>query len=184
MKSELSLLALSLALTCNAQITVTTVTTNGMKEPFNVVADANNNVFISDSGHNRILRLDGSTEAETTLAGIATDPPGNNDGPSYAAHFNNPQGLLVAGLGGVGGLLVTDSGNHLLRFVRFSDGTVTTLAGQTSGGPAVNASGTSATFRYPNGLAQDGSGTVYIADWGTNMIRVLNLSDPLFGVTG
>ena len=183
MKSELSLLALSLALTCNAQITVTTVTTNGMKEPFNVVVDANNNVYISDSGHNRILRLDGSTEAETTLAGIVTDPPGSNDGPSYAAHFNNPQGLLVAGLGGVGGLLVTDSGNHLLRFVRFSDGTVTTLAGQTSGGPAVNASGTNATFRYPNGLAQDGSGNVYIADWGNNVIRVVNLSDPLFGVT-
>jgi sugar lactone lactonase YvrE len=183
MKSQLSLFALFVALTCNAQTTVTTVTTNGFREPFAVVVDANNNAYISDSGNNRIVRVDASTEAETTLAGIPTDPPGANDGPSYAAHFNNPQGLLVASLGGVDGLLVTDSGNHLLRFVSFSDGTVVTLAGQTNAGPATNSIGTSATFRYPSGLAQDGSGNVYVADWGNNTIRVLNLSDPLFGVT-
>jgi sugar lactone lactonase YvrE len=183
MKSQLSLFALFLALTCPAQVTVTTVTTNNLREPFAVVVDAGNNAYVSDSGNNRIVRVDASTEAETTLAGIPTDPPGSNDGPSYAAHFNNPQGLLVASLGGVGGLLVTDSGNNLLRFVRFIDGTVTTLAGQTTPGPAVNAIGPNATFRYPSGLAQDGSGNVYIADWGNNTIRVLNLGDPLLGVT-
>ncbi|HXP59248.1 MAG TPA: chitobiase/beta-hexosaminidase C-terminal domain-containing protein, partial [Dongiaceae bacterium] len=183
MKSQLSLFALFLALTCNAQTTVSTVTTNGLREPFAVVVDANNNAFISDSGNNRIVRLDASTGAQTTLAGIAGDPPGSNDGPSYAAHFNNPQGLLVATWGGQAGLVVTDSGNHLIRFVRFSDGTVFTLAGQTTAGPATNATGTSATFRYPNGLAQDGLGNVYIADWGNNTIRVLNLTDPVLGVT-
>ncbi len=183
MKSQVSLFALFLALTCNAQVTVTTVTTNGLREPFAVVVNAADNIYISDSGNNRILRIDASTEAETTLAGIPTDPPGSNDGPSYAAHFNNPQGLLLASLGGVDGLLVTDSGNHLLRFVRFSDGTVITLAGQTNAGPATNAIGPSATFRYPSGLAQDALGNVYIADWGNNIIRVLNLGDPLLGVT-
>jgi hypothetical protein len=183
MKSELSLFTLFLALTANAQVTVVTVITNGLKEPFNVVVDANNNAFISDSGNNRIVRVDASTDAETTLAGIPTDPPGYNDGPSYAAHFNNPQGLLVASLNGADGLLVTDSGNSMLRFVSLSDGTVATLAGQTNAGPAVNSIGTSATFRYPNGMAQDNSGNVYIADWGNNTIRVLNLNDPLFGVT-
>jgi sugar lactone lactonase YvrE len=183
MKSQLSLLALFLALTCNAQITVSTVITNGLSEPFDVVVDADGNAYISDSGHNRIARVDASTDAETTLAGIPSDPPGSNDGPSYAAHFNNPQGLLAASLGGVSGLLVTDSGNNLLRFVRLSDGTVTTLAGQINPGPAGNATGTNATFRYPNGLAQDGLGNVYIADWGNNTIRVVNLSDPLLGVT-
>jgi hypothetical protein len=183
MKSQLSLVALFAALTCGAQVTVTTVTTNGLKEPFAVVVDANNNAYLTDSGNNRIVRVDANTEAETTLAGIPGDPPGNNDGPSYAAHFNNPQGLLVAGLNGVNGLVVTDSGNNLVRFVSLSDGSVVTLAGQTNAGPAVNSIGTSATFRYPSGLAQDGSGNVYIADWGNDTIRVLNLNDPLFGVT-
>jgi hypothetical protein len=176
-------MALFLALTCDAQVTVTTVTTNGMKEPFAVVVDANNNAYLTDSGNNRILQIDASTDVQTTLAGIPSDPPGSNDGPSYAAHFNNPQGLLVASLGGVAGLLVTDTGNNLLRFVSLSDGTVTTLAGQTNPGPATNAAGLNATFRYPSGLAQDNAGNVYIADWGNSTLRVLNLNDPLLGVT-
>ena len=71
-------------------------------------------------------------------------------------------------LGGVDGLLVADSGNHLIRFVRFSDGFVTTLAGQTNGGPAIDAAGSSATFRFPTGLTGDANGNVYIADWGNN----------------
>ncbi len=79
--------------------------------------------------------------------------------------------------------MVTDSGNNLLRFVSLPDGTVTTLVGQTTPGPAIDAAGTDATFRFPNGLAQDNLGNVYIADWGNNAIRVLNLNDPLLGVT-
>ena len=183
MKSQLSLLTLFLAATCTAQITVSTVTTNGLSEPFDVVVDAAGNAYISDSANNSIVRIDASTGAETTLAGIPTDPPGSNDGPSYAAHFYDPQGLLAASLGGTNGLLVTDTGNSLLRFVSYSDGTVITLAGQTNPGPAINAVGTNATFRYPVGLAQDGLGNVYIADWGNNTIRVVNLGDPLLGVT-
>src|SRR6266566_4901214 len=40
------------------------------------------------------------------------------------------------------GLVVADTGNGLIRFVRFSDGRVTTLAGQISGGAAINPNAT------------------------------------------
>jgi hypothetical protein len=182
----------SLALAANAQITVSTAVTNlngpydvvtTLNEPYNVVVDASGNYYISDSANNRIVEVDATSQITSTWVGIPQDPAGSNDGLPSVAHFNNPQGLLTVSVGGAGGVLVADSGNNMIRFVRFSDGLVTTLAGQTSAGPAVNAAGTNATFRSPIGLDQDTNGNVYIADWGNNTIRVMNLNDPAYGIT-
>src|SRR5262249_34399515 len=155
-----------------------TVITNGLAEPYNVVVDADNNVYFSDSGHNQIVRIEASTQTASTLAGIPQDAPGSNDGPPYLAHFNNPEGLVETTVGGVDGLVVSDNGNSLIRFVSISDGTVTTLAGQAGAGAAVDGPGASAKFLYPLGLADDGKGHIYIADWGNNAIRVMDLNDP------
>ena len=169
-----------LAATVSAQVTVSTVVTN-LNEPYAIVVDAPGNFYVSDSVNNRIVRIDASTQVATTLAGIPGDPAGSNDGPPDQAHFNNPQGILtVTNMGDIG-LLVADSGNNLIRFVCFTNGVVTTLAGQTNAGPAVDAIGTNATFRSPAGLAQDTNGNVYIADWGNDRIRVMNLND--LGIT-
>ena len=198
MKTRTLSTALAGTLTClaaavNAQVTVSTVAINypnppngpilPVTEPYDVVLDAPGNFYVSDSANNRLVRVDASTQVASTLAGIPGDPAGSNDGPPDQAHFNSPQGLLNVSIGGVGGLLVADSRNNLIRFVRFTDGVVTTLAGQTNAGPPVNAVGSSATFHYPIGLDQDGNGNVYIADWGNNTIRVLNLNDSAFGIT-
>src|SRR5258707_4286897 len=191
-KTKLAVCALLglLMSSATAQVTVTSVLTNGLAEPYNVAVDDNDNVYATDSANNRIIKIDKNTQVVSTLAGIPTDSPGSNDGPSYLAHFNDPQGMILVTLGGTNGplggtngLLVTDHANNLIRFVRLSDGTVTTLSGSTSGGPAVNATGASATFLYPIGMDQDDLGNVYIADWGNNTIRVMNLNDPVLGVT-
>ena len=47
---------------------------------------------------------------------------------------------------------------------------VTTLAGSGSQGSA-NGTGTAASFRYPRGVAVDGSGNVYVADQYNHLIR-------------
>src|SRR5882724_1593151 len=191
-KTQLAACALGSFLLSNAsaQVTVTTVLTNGLAEPYNVAIDVGDNVYATDSANNRIIRIDRNSQAVTTLAGIPSDPAGSNDGPPYLAHFNDPQGMILVTLGGTNGplggtngLLVADHANNLIRFVRLSDGTVTTLSGSTSGGPAVNATGAFATFLYPIGMVQDDLGNVYIADWGNNTIRVMNLNDPVLSVT-
>src|ERR1035437_3408966 len=133
-----------LAAAVSAQVTVSTVAINypnlpndpglPLKSSYNVVVDALDNFYVSDSVNNRIVRVDASTQVATTLAGIPGDPADSNDGPPDQAHFNNPQGLLTVSIGGTNGLLVADSGNNLIRFVRFSDGVVTTLAGQPNAG--------------------------------------------------
>src|SRR4051812_25454336 len=92
--TALALLSL-LAVRGQAQVTVSTVSTNGLGEPYNVLFDSENNLYISDGANNRIVRIDAATQASSTLAGIAADAPGSNDGFAYLAHFNNPQGMLL-----------------------------------------------------------------------------------------
>src|SRR5664280_1880408 len=91
-----------LAAAVSAQVTVSTVTNGGFNEPYDVVVDALDNFYVSDSANNRIVRFDAGTQIGSTLAGIAGDAAGSNDGPSDQAHFNNPQGLLTVSIGGVG----------------------------------------------------------------------------------
>lgn len=185
MKTFLGTLATFGLLTFNvgAQITVDTVLTNGLYEPYGVAVDANNIVYLTDSANHRVVRFDPNTGVSSTLAGIP-GVSGNNDGPSYLAHFFSPQGIVLATVGGIPGLVVSDTGNHTIRFVSLADGSVSTLAGKasTTGGTA-NAANTNATFRFPVGLALDGDGILYIADSKNNAIRQINLADPNFGVT-
>ena len=172
-----------LSFEAKAQLTVNTLTTTGLSEPYNVVEDANYNVYISDSANNRIVMVNGANAAQSILTGT-TGSAGTNDGPAYAAQFSNPQGLLPVTIGGINGLLVADTDNQLIRFVRLSDGYVTTLAGMAGvTGSADSAIGRNATFTYPYGLTQDGNGNVYICDHQTSKIRVMNLNDPNFGVS-
>src|SRR5258708_22018564 len=97
-----------------AQVTVTSVLTNGLAEPYNVAVDSDNNVYATDSANNRIIKIDKNTQGVSTLAGIPADAAGSNDGPPYLAHFNNPQGLLLVHIDGTTGLLVADHANNLL----------------------------------------------------------------------
>ncbi len=164
----------------HAQLSVGTLPAGDLNEPYNLAEDDAFNIYISDSGNNRILKIDGYTQAITVLVGSAG--AGYTNGPAYAAAFANPQGMIVATIGGTNGLIVADTGNGVIRFVRLSDGYVSTLAGNTNGPLFDSAIGSNATFRYPYGLTQDTNGNVYIADWGNNAVRVLNLNDPNFGV--
>jgi sugar lactone lactonase YvrE len=57
----------------------------------------------------------------------------------------------------------------MIRKIVIATGEVTILAGYTTLGSA-NGTGISASFRYPGGIATDGT-NLYVADTGNNMIR-------------
>jgi len=137
--------------------------------PSGVASDGAGNLFVADSGNQTIRKVVVATGVVTTLAG---DPAtwGSVDGTGSAAQFDTPVAVVSDG---AGNLFVADSGNHTIRKVVISGGTVTTLAG--SAGIAGSDDGTGATARFdnPTGLAVDGAGNLFVADAGNRTIRKL-----------
>ncbi|MFC5470135.1 cadherin-like beta sandwich domain-containing protein [Cohnella suwonensis] len=96
--------------------------------------------------------------------------------------LDNPNGVAVDGDGNV---YIADTNNHRVRKVA-PDGTISTIAGNGTagylgdGGPA-----TAAELNYPNGVAVDGSGNVYIADsWNGRVRKVAALDGTISTVAG
>jgi DNA-binding beta-propeller fold protein YncE/thiol-disulfide isomerase/thioredoxin len=79
-------------------------------------------LYVSDSGHNRILVL--SLEGKV-LETIGSGQAGLKDGDFSTAQFSHPQGLHLA----FPNLYVADTENHALRLIDLAARTVTTLAG-------------------------------------------------------
>ncbi len=163
------LAAAGCALPARAQFVSTAIT--NLVQPAGVAVDANDNVYITDPGNYRIAEYVPATGALTSLAGS----PGNYgalNGPGSIATFFIPQGIVAAR----GGLVVADQGSQLIRFVTF-DGTVSTLAGQAFVSGAVNGQGTNASFSYPQGIAADGAGNIFVADSQNNAIRQIDTNN-------
>ncbi len=107
--------------------------------PAIVAVDANNNLFITDEGNNKIRKINAAGEV-TTLAGTGT--VGANDGGADAATFKGPTGICVDALGTV---YIADYGNHKIRKITtygysvspaLPDGlTLNSVTGEISGTP-------------------------------------------------
>ena len=70
-----------------------------------------------------------------------------------------------------GNLYVADTGNNTIRKIVLASSLVSTVAGTAGAAGATNGVGSDARFHNPNGLAVDGSGNLYVADTGNQIIR-------------
>jgi uncharacterized protein (TIGR03437 family) len=129
-----------------------------MNNPQGVAVDAFGNLFIADTGNNRIRKVtpDGIINA---LAGNGTPGFTGDGGPAGAATFNRPLRVLVNPAGNV---LVADSQNGRIRQVD-SSGTIASIAGGTA----------SSSVGYPMGLGLNPAGGFLVADSGGE--RILNV---------
>ena len=133
--------------------------------PSGVTVDGAGNVYVADT-ENHTLRKILPAGRVTTVAGLAGSP-GSADGTGGGAQFNNPQ---KATADSAGNLYVVDSYNQILRKITPA-GVVTTLAGGVGVTGTNDGPGTVARFNYPQGVAVDGTGTVYVADTYNHSIR-------------
>jgi len=137
--------------------------------PRGIAVDFRGNVYVADTGNNRI-RMITPAGVVSTLLGNGTTVFSNGTGTNSG--FNSPWGVAVDF---AGTLYVTDRHNTRIRIIRnptqvpLNRGVVTTLAGSTSG--STNATGTNATFASPSGVAVDSQGNIYVSDRGNNLIR-------------
>ena len=90
--------------------------------PGKVLALSTGGLAVADSGHHRLLLLDGSGMLVRT---IGSGLEGFSDGAADIASFRSPQGLAERS----GALYVADTGNHAVRRVDLGTGRVETLAG-------------------------------------------------------
>ena len=144
--------------------------------------DGAGNLYIPDSGNNRVRRVNTAGVIATVAGGGAAGWPTFGDGgPATAATLTYPSSVF---LDGSGNLYISESGYSRIRKVSPS-GTIITVAGGGpygtlgDGGPA-----TGATLSYPTGVFVDTSGNLYIADSNNHRIRMVNTSGVISTVAG
>jgi sugar lactone lactonase YvrE len=130
--------------------------------PAGVAVDALGTVYVADQNSNTIRKIT-PAGVVTTLAGSGS--ASDADGSGTAASFNLPSAIAVDASGAV---YVPDYGHKIRQITQA--GVVTTLAGGGSHGFA-DGIGAAASFYFPNGIAVDGRGNVYVADAFNHSVR-------------
>ncbi len=146
--------------------------------PTGVAVDGNGNVYVADFSNYTIRKIT-NTGAVTTLAGSARQA-GTADGTGTAARFNGPFDVAVDGNGNV---YVADYNNHTIRKIT-STGVVTTLAGSAGLAGTADGTGAAARFNNPSGIAVDGNGNVYVADYNNHTIRKITSTGAVTTLAG
>jgi sugar lactone lactonase YvrE len=143
--------------------------------PEGVAVDSSGNIYVVDDNNNRIRKID-TSGVVTTVAGSSQ---GYADGTGAAAQFYHPCFIAVDSSGNI---YVTDQFNHRIRKIT-PDGVVTTVAGSGVAGFA-DGTGTDAQFAYPDGVAVDSSGNIYVGDVNNQRVRKIDTSGVVTTVAG
>ncbi|HEY0264280.1 MAG TPA: Ig-like domain repeat protein [Granulicella sp.] len=121
--------------------------------PSGVAVDAAGNLYIADTGNQRVRLVNAATGVISTIAGNGTQGFGGDGGPASSAELNQPQGVAVSASGDV---YIADAGNRRVRVMRGATGLMATVG---------------MALALPRGLAVDAAGNVYIADAASQQVR-------------
>ncbi len=145
-----------------------TNSTARFRYPEGVAVDANGNLYVADTDNDTIRKVT-PAGVVTTLAGLAGSY-GSANGTNSTARFDFPTGVAVDGAGNV---YVADEYNHTIRKVTpvGTNWVVTTVAGLAGYTGSANGTNSTARFYYPEGVAVDANGNLYVADRNNDTIR-------------
>lgn len=114
-----------------------------------------------------------------TVAGDGTPGFGGDGGPATSARIDTPLGVATLG----SGIVIADSANHRIRLA--DAGLIETIAGTGAAGFAGDGEvPTAAQLSFPEGVAVDQFGTVYVADRGNHAVRTFTPGGTMTTVAG
>jgi GT2 family glycosyltransferase len=131
--------------------------------PSDLALAPNGDLYIADTEHNRVRRVDRRTGRIATVAGDGTAGLSGDGGPAVRASLSSPTGLALAQRGGKLTLYIADSSNGRVRVVG-PDGLITSLA-----------TGKAPVFGTPARLAYHSRGWLYVVDARNKEVRALPL---------
>jgi len=150
-----------------------------LQYPSGLAFDQSGNLYIGDSGNQRIRMVSASTGIIATIAGTGGLGFTGDGGPAISATLSNPDGIAVDSSGNV---YIADQFAGRIR--KFSlGGIITTVAG---GGSSLgdNVPATQAQLSAVRGVAVDASGNLYIADPFNERIRRVGANGIITTIAG
>jgi trimeric autotransporter adhesin len=138
--------------------------------PASVYVDSSSNIYVSDTGNQRVREFTIGGNIQTVAGGSM------GDGPALSAQLADPYSVAEDSSGNV---YFADEANNRVRKLTNSSGvfTVSTIAGTGSAGWSGDGGlATSATLNAPCCVALDNLGNLYVTDTGNDVIRQINLA--------
>jgi sugar lactone lactonase YvrE len=151
-----------------------------LHSPTGLAIDRQGNLYIAEYNGARVRRVS-PVGTITTVAGTGLRGNSGDGGPATSARLYFPRALAVDEQGN---LYISDWELSTVRRVS-RDGAITTVAG--TGRPGFSGDGRPATraqLKYPEGLAVDRAGNLYIVDSGNGRVRKVSRAGTITTIAG
>jgi trimeric autotransporter adhesin len=141
-----------------------------------MATDSGGNLYVADSGQNRVRRIDKTTGLITNYAGTGTAGYSGDNGPATSATLSFPVGLAFDSQDN---LYVADAGNNVIRKIdNTAQHNITTYA--FNGLPTFGGDGgtsLSASMQFPDQVALDANGNLFVGGGNDNVVRRIDATD-------
>ncbi len=133
-----------------------------LQSPWGVAVDSQGNIYIADTGNNRIRKVT-TAGVINTIAGTGAAGYLGDNGPATSAELWAPNGVAVDTSGN---LYIADTDNSRIREIPANSTIITTVAGNgTRGISGDGGAAMSAELQLPVRVAVDNAGHLYIAEF-------------------
>jgi hypothetical protein len=155
----------------------TSVTLNGVNS---VATDTAGNLYISDFFNNLVEKVTPAGQL-AIFAGGGSTPVSTTPQAATSAALNGPTGMVMDGSGN---FYISDQNISVIEKVN-SSGQIVSVAGGGGNAPSTTPqSALTVALNNPAGLAVDGAGDLYIADFSNNLVEQVNVAGQLVVIAG